>query len=75
MRFEENIFITLSETEIFQILYNDYLQLQNFNVEFSKYCLNEDLNFAWWQTHFVSVVHTSFYALVHFLRSWQSLKL
>ena len=46
MRFEENIFITFSETEIFQILYNDYLQLQNFNVQFSKYCLNEDLNFA-----------------------------
>lgn len=34
MRFEENIFVTLSETEIFQILYNDYLQLQNFSVEF-----------------------------------------
>ena len=27
MRFEENIFVTLSETEIFQILYNDYSML------------------------------------------------
>ena len=46
MRFEEKIIVTLSETKIFQILYNDYLQLQNFNVEFSKYCLNKGLNFA-----------------------------